>query len=104
MAVLAVVHLAPAVHVPVLRDGHAMVGARGHMDDFLAPVDLTETGSEMLHTNMAPTQSLMKLPEGMKDGALDISSRGTFTIGVDTEGQVSMWGYYFNTLSRCRSP
>ena len=63
----------------------------------IAPVDLTETGSEMLHTNMAPTQSLMKLPEGMKDGALDISSRGTFTIGVDTEGQVSMWGYYFNT-------
>lgn len=63
----------------------------------IAPVDLTETGSEMLHTNMAPTQSLMKLPEGMKDGALDISSRGTFTIGVDTEGSVSMWGYYFNT-------
>ena len=24
----------------------------------ISPVDLTETGSEMLHTNMAPTQSL----------------------------------------------
>ena len=62
----------------------------------ISPVDLTETGSEMLHTNMAPTQSLMKLPEQMKDGAVDISSRGTFTIGLDTEGQVYMWGYYFN--------
>ena len=62
----------------------------------IAPADLTETGSEMLHTNMAPTQSLMKLPEGMKDGVVDISSRGTFTIGVDTEGKVSMWGQYVN--------
>jgi len=62
----------------------------------IAPVDLTETGSEMLHTNMAPTQSLMKLPDGMKDGAVDISSRGTFTIGVDTDGKVYMWGYYYN--------
>lgn len=62
----------------------------------ISPVDLTETGSEMLHTNMAPTQSLMKLPDAMKDGVVDISSRGTFTIGVDTDGQVNMWGYYFN--------
>ena len=57
----------------------------------ISPADLTETGSEMLHTNMAPTQSLMKLPKQMKDGAVDISSRGTFTIGLDTEGQVYMW-------------
>ena len=62
----------------------------------IAPVDLTETGSEMLHSNMAPTQSLMKLPDSMKDGVVDISSRGTFTIGVDTDGQVYMWGKYFN--------
>lgn len=62
----------------------------------ISPVDLTETGSEMLHTNMAPTQSLMKLPESMKDGVVDISSRGTFTIGVDTDGNIEMWGYYFN--------
>lgn len=62
----------------------------------ISPADLTETGSEMLHTNMAPTQSLMKLPDGMKDGAVDISSRGSFTIGVDTDGQVYMWGKYLN--------
>lgn len=59
-----------------------------------APVDLTETGSEMLHTNVAPTMSLMKLPKDMQDGAVDISSRGTFTIGVSTDGNVYMWGYY----------
>lgn len=62
----------------------------------ICPVDLTENGSEMLHTNVKPTFSLMKLPEGMKDGAVDISSQGTFTIGVDTDGQLSMWGFYFN--------
>ena len=62
----------------------------------ISPVDLTETGSEMLHTNMAPTLSLMELPEGMKDGVVDISSRGTFTIGLDTDGKVSMWGQYVN--------
>ncbi len=60
-----------------------------------SPVDLTETGSEMLHVNVAPTMSLMKLPDDMKDGTVDISSRGSFTIGVSTDGNVYMWGYYF---------
>lgn len=63
----------------------------------IAPVNLTETGSESMHTNVPPTNSLMKLSEGMKEGAVDISSRGTFTIGVDEDGQVYVWGYYFNT-------
>ena len=62
-----------------------------------APVDLTETGSEMLHVNIKPTMSLMKLPEDMKDGAVDISSRGSFTIGVSTDGNVYMWGYNADT-------
>ena len=62
-----------------------------------APVDLTETGSEMLHVNVRPTMSLMKLPDDMKDGAVDISSRGTFTIGVSTGGNMYTWGYYTHT-------
>ena len=66
----------------------------------IAPVNLTETGSEMLHTNVAPTMSLMKLPEGMKDGVVDISSRGAFTIGLDTDGKVYMWGFYFNASGK----
>ena len=32
----------------------------------IAPVDLTETGTEVMHTNVSPTNSLMKLPESMK--------------------------------------
>lgn len=61
----------------------------------ISPVDLTETGSEMLHANVSPTMSMMKLPSEMKDGTVDISSRGSFTIGLDTDGNVYMWGYYF---------
>lgn len=61
-----------------------------------APVDLTETGSEMLHANVSPTMSMMKLPSSMKDGTVDISSRGSFTVGLDTDGNVYTWGYYFN--------
>ena len=41
--------------------------------------------------------SLMKLPDDMKDGAVDISSRGTFTIGVSTGGNMYTWGYYTHT-------
>lgn len=61
----------------------------------ISPVNLTETGKELLHTNVRPTMSLMKLPDEMKNGAVAISSRSTFTIGLDTDGQVYMWGYYY---------
>lgn len=61
------------------------------------PVDLTEAGAEMLHTNVAPTMSFMNVPDDMKDGAIDISSRGTFTIGLSSEGRVYMWGFNPNT-------
>lgn len=60
------------------------------------PVNLTETGSETMHANVAPTQSLMKLPESMKTNVTDISSRGTFTIGVDDTGALEAWGFYHN--------
>lgn len=63
----------------------------------IMPVDLTEAGAEMLHTNVAPTMSFMKVPDDMKDGAIDISSRGTFTIGLSSEGRVYMWGFNPNT-------
>ena len=62
------------------------------------PVDLTESGAEMLHTNVAPTQSFMKVPADMQDGAVDISSQGTFTIGVSTDGNVYMWGFNPNSV------
>lgn len=62
----------------------------------LAPVDLTESGSEMLHANVAPTMNMMRLPSDLKDGALSITSRGSFTAGLSTEGNVYMWGYYYS--------
>jgi len=64
-----------------------------------APVDLTETGSELLHTNVAPTMSMMKISNDMKQGTVSISSRSTFSVGVDTKGKLTVWGY-FHTLSK----
>ncbi len=59
----------------------------------IRPVDLTEAGAEMLHTNVAPTQSFMKVPSDIRNGVIDISSRGTFTIGLSADGHVHMWGF-----------
>lgn len=64
-----------------------------------APVNLTETGMEALHTNVEPTMSLMDIPDEMKDGMVDISSRGTFTAGLDTDGHIYMWGYYYTPFT-----
>ena len=55
----------------------------------IAPANLNETGSEPMYTNVPPTNSLMKLPESMKTDTVDISSRGTFTIGVDGKDRKS---------------
>lgn len=57
-----------------------------------APVDLSYM--ESLHTNVAPTSSMMKLPSAMKDTPVSISSRGSFTLGLDADGNVHTWGYY----------
>ena len=65
----------------------------------IAPVNLTESGSEMLHTNIAPTMSMMRLPADMKDGAESISSLASFTAGLSTEGNVYMWGYSYTHSS-----
>ncbi|MBO5220845.1 MAG: ABC transporter permease subunit [Clostridia bacterium] len=56
------------------------------------PIDLTYT--ETLHTNVAPNMSMMDLPSEMEDSPRSISSQGSFSIGVDKNGDVHMWGYY----------
>ncbi len=58
----------------------------------IAPIDLSYT--EVLHKNVAPTMSLMKLPNEMKQNPISISSRGTFTLGLDQNGKLHVWGYY----------
>jgi len=56
------------------------------------PVDLSYV--EPLHTNVAPNMDMMKLPDTMKEDPLSISSRGSFTLGLDEDGGVHMWGHY----------
>ncbi len=56
------------------------------------PVDLSYM--ESLHTNVAPNMSMMKIPSSMKTNPVAISSRGTFTAGVDENGKVYVWGYF----------
>lgn len=78
-----------AVIVVILMFAFVLIGP------LFSPVDLTETGSELLHTNVAPTLSMMKITDEMKEGTVDISSRSTFSVGVSTSGKVSVWGYFF---------
>lgn len=61
-----------------------------------APVDLSYM--ESMHPNVAPTNNMMAIPNAMKDGAASISSRGTFTLGLDTDGKLYTWGYFGDTI------
>lgn len=58
------------------------------------PVDLSYT--EVLHKNVAPNMNMMKLPSSMEDNTVSISSRGSFTIGLDGDGNAHTWGYYYS--------
>ena len=58
----------------------------------ISPVDLSY--AESLHVNVAPNMSMMKLPAEMKDSPRSIFSLGSFTIGVDKDGNVHTWGHY----------
>lgn len=57
------------------------------------PIDLSYT--ETLHQNVAPNLSMMNLPSEMKDSPVSISSQGSFTMGVDKNGNVHTWGYFY---------
>lgn len=56
------------------------------------PIDINYT--EVFHKNVAPNMSMMKLPSAMKDSPVSITSKGTFTLGLDKNGNVHVWGYY----------
>ena len=57
------------------------------------PIDLSYT--ETMHTNVAPNLSMMKIPSELKDSPAGISSQGSFTLGIDKNGDVHTWGYYY---------
>ncbi|MEE0969689.1 MAG: ABC transporter permease subunit [Clostridia bacterium] len=56
------------------------------------PIDLSYT--ETLHKNVAPNMSMMKLPSSLKENPISISSQGSFTLGLDDNGDLYTWGYY----------
>lgn len=58
----------------------------------ISPIDLSYV--EPMHKNVAPNLTMMKLPDSMKENPVAISSRGSFTLGLDSKGDVHMWGYY----------
>ncbi len=57
------------------------------------PIDYSYT--ETLHMNIAPNMSMMDIPDSMQKETLAISSQGSYTIGVDGEGNVYTWGYFY---------
>ncbi len=59
----------------------------------LNPIDLSYT--ESLHANVAPTMSLMSIPKELKTSPVSISSKGSFTLGLSSDGNVHVWGYYY---------
>ncbi len=58
------------------------------------PIDLSYT--ETLHTNVAPNMSMMSIPKVMQTNPVSISSQGSFTLGLDQNGDVHTWGYYYS--------
>lgn len=63
-----------------------------------APVDLSNM--ETLHANIAPCSNMMSIPKEMiKNGVKSISSRSSFTLGLDNKGKLYIWGNYDHTGS-----
>lgn len=58
------------------------------------PIDLQY--KEILHQNIAPTMGMMNIPKKMQTSPVSISSMSSFTLGVDSEGDVYIWGYYYS--------
>lgn len=56
------------------------------------PIDLSYT--EVLHQNLAPGLNMMSLPSRMKEDPRSISSMGSFSLGVDSNGDIYTWGQY----------
>ena len=55
------------------------------------PIDLSE--KEETQINVAPGLNMMKVPDGLKGNVKEISTGATFSVGVDNDGKVYVWGY-----------
>lgn len=54
------------------------------------PISLSDR--EETQTNIAPGMNLMEVPDGLAGNIRDISTGSTFSIGVDNNGKVYVWG------------
>ena len=54
------------------------------------PIVLSET--EETQTNISPGMNLMSVPKGLEGNIRDISVGSTFSVGVDNNGKVYVWG------------
>ena len=55
-----------------------------------APTDLNE--SEETQTNIAPGRNMMDVPKELAGNVKEIATGATFSIGVDNDGKVYVWG------------
>lgn len=64
---------------------------------YFVPMDLNYT--DALQANMAPNNTLMKVPDELKDNIKDISSFADFTVGVSQDNTLYLWGNTKNNLT-----
>ncbi len=62
------------------------------------PMNLNYTDS--LQANMAPNMSLMKVPNKLKNNVKDINGFSSFTVGVSNDGELFVWGFTKNSLTK----
>ncbi len=65
-----------------------------------SPINLSYT--ETLHKNIAPTLNMMSIPKAVQSNPVSISSMSTFSVGLDDDGELYVWGYY-STFSKKES-
>ncbi len=57
------------------------------------PIDLSY--AEPLHKNLGPSFDMMRMPSALEDNVKEISSYSSFSLGLDTDGNVYTWGKTF---------
>lgn len=55
------------------------------------PINLSE--QEETQINVAPTMSMMNVPDELQGNVKQISTGSTFSVGLDNDGKVYVWGY-----------
>ena len=62
---------------------------------FIGPCFLTnysDSYTEVTQKSIAPTMSMMSVPRELRDDIKEISSSGSFTVGLSNAGKVYVWG------------